>query len=862
MKRVGIMTLYYKTYNFGAQLQAYALQKTIEKLGYNCEQISFRWSREETLESYELASIDKESFLNFSGNIKHSAKVYDAETIHECIEDYDVFICGSDQVWGVENSMPILNLPIMSLSFVPNNKIKFAYAASLGGARANYKTEEVLKRTLPKLDAISVRESSAKKYIEELSGKEVKSVLDPVMLLSKEELSELADKGGEHEPYIFYYTAGQNKKHETFVCTIAQEKKLQIRRSGYINGEKIGPGEFVGLIRDAEYVITDSFHASVLSILFHKKFLVLPIDKVPTDKSKNIRLRDLLGSFCLRQRFLEEEKSQQISLQKALSILNTPIEYAQAEEQLDILREQSICFLVRNLQTEKEELLYLKPQNQCTGCGICMLSCPNKCISMVEDELGFVYPQIDRDNCNSCGICEKACTKKQKPSCDFNTKMVALTSKNDTIRQNSSSGGAFYEMAGTVLERGGIAVACRFDDGFKVCHGICTRLDELDAFCRSKYVQSNAYNRFADIKSVLDSGKRVLFAGTPCQVHALTSYLECIPDNLYLIDLVCGGVTAPALWEKYLKEIESRGPVSDISMRHKDGEYLKPEGFPAFSMRISYPDHEDVRKGQEDLFLSSRLNFYRDVCYSCKYKGTDRDSDITIGDFCGMRELLPESYDGKGTTLGIIHSRKGEELLGMCHENLSVQKLNHISMDDILEQNIMISGQMKRSAQFEYLRTILPDAGMERICYENKWLDEFVFRERLQRDFYHELIRDELLKKLMKFQCCNLWIEDCPNVSEKVYIYGAGKLGRAIISGMREEPAGFIDGNPHITNCYGIPVFHIGDEALGDILGDGSEVSVIVTPVWDFCEIQETLRQVYPKLNIISLQQVVGDIWL
>ena len=126
MKRVGILTLYYKTYNFGAQLQAYALQKAIQMKGYECEQIRFIWSIEQTRFNYDTASVDQEAFEIFAQQIPHSRKIYTPENLDEANEEYDIFVCCSDQIWGIRESMPVYVLPQMLLSFVQKNKKKIA----------------------------------------------------------------------------------------------------------------------------------------------------------------------------------------------------------------------------------------------------------------------------------------------------------------------------------------------------------------------------------------------------------------------------------------------------------------------------------------------------------------------------------------------------------------------------------------------------------------------------------------------------------------------------------------------------------------------------------------------------------------
>ena len=152
MKKVGILTLFYKTYNFGAQLQAYALQKAVESLGIPCEQIRFVWSKEDTRGYYENVTVDQPAFEEFAARIPHSKRIYTPADLSEAEKEYDSFLCGSDQIWGVKDSMPEHVLPQMALSFVGKNKKKIAYGASFGSADIEENRKQVLKRFLNRLD--------------------------------------------------------------------------------------------------------------------------------------------------------------------------------------------------------------------------------------------------------------------------------------------------------------------------------------------------------------------------------------------------------------------------------------------------------------------------------------------------------------------------------------------------------------------------------------------------------------------------------------------------------------------------------------------------------------------------------------
>ena len=854
--RVGILTLYYRTYNFGAQLQAYGLQKAIEKMGHECELIRFVWCKEETIEAYTNASIDQNAFIDFSNGIPHSKRVYDADTIRNCVGDYDAFVVGSDQVWGVENSMPLIKLAAMNLSFVGNDKVKIAYAASIGCNKASSKIEEVLRIGLDNFDFISLREKTAAEYMSGLVDKQIMHVLDPVFLLSKEKWCFASDLYDE-KPYIFYYTAGNDGKQQLIVDAIKAKFEMPVRQLGYINGEQIGPIEFINLIKQAECVVTDSFHASAFSIIFNKPFVSLPVDNVPTSKSRNARIIDLLSQFSLSNRFVNYQGDVASITDNICNKLSANIDWKAVDRLMLDRKEFSMGYLETALRFKKKHDKYLESKSGCTGCGACLSVCPVGAISMKRDRLGFNYPYRNTDKCLDCGRCKTTCNFSYVSNAI--TDVMGLQSKDNYTRVQSSAGGVFSELATRIIDEGGIVAACRFDSNYSVVQDFCESLDCLDEFRRSKYVQSDAYILFPQIKEHIRKGIRLLFVGTPCQVAALVAYLGEIPLNLYIVDLICGGVTAPGLWDKYIQHLNIHEKPNSVSMRYKYTEYLRPEGFPAFSMRISYRDRNCIFEGDEDLFLRTRLNFYRESCYNCRYKINNRVSDITIGDFVGMQKSMANSYDGIGTTLSIIRTSKGMELIDKCRDRLDIISITPELKQKVLDDNINLFSSMRMKPQSYYLQMIYKNSTIERLFYEDKRWDEFNAGQVYLKNLFKEVKRNELLLKAERFRRYQLLIEDSPYVYGDIYIYGAGKLGRSL-SRCSRKVFGFIDGNACVSNCAGLPVYSPKSDELRQKFT--KEVTVIVTPIWDMDIIKDEFNREYPDINIVSATDILGSIWL
>ncbi len=860
MKKIGIVTLYYKTYNYGAQLQAYALQKAVESLGYECEQISFVWSKLETIQIYQSVSIDVEKFEKFSYAIPHSKKVYTPLTIAESVNEYDGFICGSDQIWGVNENMPKYVLPLITLSFVPEHKLKIAYGASMGSGAIDQERLYAFINALKRLDGISVREKEAINFLTNYTEKEIIQVIDPVMLLSKNEWDKIAHISNENKEYIFIYYVNINREILDIANELALKNNCKVVSLAYFEGEKVGPEDFVGLIRNAKYVITDSFHATVFSILYEKKFISMGADQLTSNFSKNTRTKNLLEIFHLGDRFFLSRS------ETIISTLEKDINYEKVTKKLSTLRVGGYNFLTTQLLKEpknasKNSIKYankIANKYECTGCEACISVCANGSIKVIKDTLGFSYPSIDENMCVECGMCTIVCPiinpivinkKKEIKIC------LSAQSRNDEVLKNSSSGGVFYEFAKAILQHGGIVFGSVYDKCNKVKHKYCQTIEELDAFCRSKYVQSEIADNYIKAKHFLENGRLVLFVGAPCQIAGFKSYLNKEYENLYLIDFICGGVTAPKLWEKYLEYHKAFGHLKSISMRNKTRGYLNNQGYPNFSMElINDQNQRKVISREEDYFFNSRFGFYRESCFECKFKGVAHTSDITMGDFCGINTVLQQKDDGKGTSLVILQSEKGEKLFKANQKAFHVKEY---AIEIALQVNPMLSESMKKPFYYDYVRDTLEFSTIEKMNYEIKYFDEFFKLEQIKRDFWYDIIRNGLFFKLLKFQSFELSIEDIPSIKENVIIYGAGKIGLLLLQILKKDPICFIDASEDLHNCQGIEVFRLDDRILKRKIYKEEQISIIVTPVWDFMEITEKIRELYPSIHIISVEDIV-----
>ena len=237
----------------------------------------------------------------------------------------------------------------------------------------------------------------------------------------------------------------------------------------------------------------------------------------------------------------------------------------------------------------------------------------------------------------------------------------AAYSKSEEIRISSSSGGVFTHLAERVLSNNGVVFGAMFDENFNVVHNYIDSADELKKLRGSKYVKSKTGNSFKKAKEFLDMGKNVYFSGTPCQIAGLKAFLKKDYDNLITQDVICHGSPDPKVWRKYIDYIQSECGVSaeDVFFRHKS------TGWKDYSITIDLADGDRLtQKASENRYMKGFLkNIYLcDSCYNCRFKGDNYFSDITLGDFWGIENVLPGFSDDKGVSLVLIRSAKGKNI--------------------------------------------------------------------------------------------------------------------------------------------------------------------------------------------------------
>lgn len=292
------------------------------------------------------AAFDKFSQSRFK---KLSPVYYGYEQLKEQSKKYTAVMVGSDQLWSPSG----ITSNFYNLMFADNNTVKISYATSFGVSQINPRYHKIYNTFLNRLNFISVRENSGKKIVEELSSNKAEVVCDPVILLDAEQwLKEIPNKRLYDEPYIFAYFLGKSAEYRDAVTKFAKQKGLKIVTEPHMDSYNkadenfgdytpfdIGPAEFVNLIRNAEYVFTDSFHGSVFSMLYQKHFLVFNRYSDNSSSSKNSRI----DSFCKNYGLSDRRYNGNIA------DVENKINYEDVLGKVDEHRQKSKAFLDRAL---------------------------------------------------------------------------------------------------------------------------------------------------------------------------------------------------------------------------------------------------------------------------------------------------------------------------------------------------------------------------------------------------------------------------------------------------------------------------------------------------------------------------------
>lgn len=349
-------------------------------------------------------------------------------------------------------------------------------------------------------------------------------------------------------------------------------------------------------------------------------------------------------------------------------------------------------------------------KSKCCGCTACVQRCPKQCITLKEDDEGFLYPHVEINKCIGCNLCEKVCpliniSEKKAP-----IKVLAVKNRNEEERLNSSSGGIFIALAKYVIDHGGVVFGAVFDEKWEVRHTYTENVEGIIAMMGSKYLQSRIENTFSEAEFFLKQGRKVMFTGTPCQIAGLRKFLKKEYTDLLLVDVLCHGVPSPKVWRKYLYEtlkmcIQKNNILSNISnifpsITSIEFRNKRLKGWKEYCLVVHFNKGFTLSKiHYNDSYMRGFISniYLRPSCYQCKCKNGVSHSDLTIADFWGINILMPEFDDDKGVALVLLNTQKGETIFTKLDMDIRIS-----SLKDAQKFNGGFKEEIKRHTKREY----------------------------------------------------------------------------------------------------------------------------------------------------------------
>ena len=324
--------------NYGSILQALALQKALEAKGYEVTDIDYKASIKTKLKNYIVNRNSPDLFLGkiqeakcrktypnielfdergskFNAftkkNMRLTKEYHSPEELKQIADEYDIYICGSDQIWS-----PYLLNQVFYLNFLPKEKERISYATSFGVTKTTKSKEKKITSYLNDFQNISVREMQGKEFVKKLTGQDVPVCIDPTLLLRKEEWDTYTAEPQCKNKYVFAFLLTPNKAYERAIKKFAEKEHMGVIivptiqgpfNTGFRERVNVGPDEWLSLIKNSEYVFTDSFHAFIFSLIFEREVFLFKRFDDTQKRSQNSRIYSLTSLLNLESRIIGQE---------------------------------------------------------------------------------------------------------------------------------------------------------------------------------------------------------------------------------------------------------------------------------------------------------------------------------------------------------------------------------------------------------------------------------------------------------------------------------------------------------------------------------------------------------------------------
>lgn len=710
--KIGILTFHF-AFNQGAVLQCYAMQRYLESQGHQAYVIDYcpayhtvmhsAWRnpftyshvfwkkfRNRNLLSrvyltgrsflrcmvWNITGVDKNNeaaFHRFCGQYLHLTDQFKTfNQLKKNPPELDAYISGSDQVWNPDLLGQEFDKAYF-LSFGKPETHRITYAVSMGKVHDKVVLAQ-LKELSEGLDAISLREYS-KEDVESI-GRDVHICIDPTFLLNADDYANVESKAEEETPYIFAYGFETNALLKDAIDTAVKKYNCRVINGSpkwlHLDGNvKVvsgyGPDQFLTFIKNAECVVTNSFHGTAFSIIYKKDFITVP------HSTRSKRMEDLLGKLGISFRLYGKEE---FSITKA-------IDY------------ESVSLTLAKLRSHSEEYLRLA----------------------LSGRKGEEIPHHIDDEMN----CSK---KKISPEI---TAYYGYFNDNVILRE-SASGGAATALAEKIINQNGAVFGVRYTEDYKTAEFCCVeKLEDLDCLKGSKYIPVKTSFGGKLVYDVvvekLLEGKTVLFIGSGCHVAALLNVLNrknVDIERLYTVDLICHGPTLQNVYEQFIKDLEKKykSKLTFLNMRAKKNSWVPPYIIARFDngREFSKPLYET------DFGFALRV-CVRDSCYKCKFKGDGHVADITVGDYWGLKPGMKE-YNRNGVSVMLSRSDKGNALIESIDQNRFF--VNKTDARRVIEHNRMYSVSINKKDYIDNFKSVMADKGLHYAVIHSKGYPAYV----------------------------------------------------------------------------------------------------------------------------------------
>lgn len=352
----------------------------------------------------------------------------------------------------------------------------------------------------------------------------------------------------------------------------------------------------------------------------------------------------------------------------------------------------------------------------CFGCYSCFNICPQKAISMNEDEYGSIVPVINKKDCIDCGLCKSVCPAINTSDFRQPVKTYASITKDEHDYLSTSSGGIATVLSKYVISIGGVVYGAAFDNELNLKHCRIEKENDLEKLKGSKYTQSAINDSYYRVKTDLENDIYVLFIGTPCQVDGLLKYLRKEYPKLLTVNLICHGTPNNRLLLEDITTVHNASPRNKRLSFRNDSEF-----------GLNVTDTEGKRIISKDFYKDfyflgfMRKLFYREACYSCKYAQRSRVGDFTIGDFWGFDHSIPfVSNANHGLSVVLINTEKGLELFDFCKHLLHYQER---TLDEAVKGNPQLNHPSEKHRNYDRFRNNYKKHGFKTAAERSLWFD-------------------------------------------------------------------------------------------------------------------------------------------